>query len=566
MFVRVGADASAGIQGAVRVVPGPPNDRCEEATAVPLETPVAFETGEASPSPIPWTCPSGDWDDVWFRFQAAVTGPLRVQVCDPTNSLIPEVYSGDCTNLQSLACAATGGDCISRSAVFQAVGGVDYWVRVNDPNFNASGEILVTSQVLPANTECALAVDLTVGNPVAVDMTLAATSGSAWTVSSCSSGSWPGLFYRFVPTVSQRYVFRACFDTAGGELNLFEGVCNMSMFRACSGAICGSDPNQPGATLEADLVAGTPYLLRVAATQNSRPVGTLEVLQEAPPVNDDCASALPVSLGDTPFDSGFATGSGTPFGLCSGLGAPDPDPNDLWFRYNSINGGPTSLLLCDAPLVTVLSVYSGSDCASATPIECSITGGAPACGQSQGQRPGLLFSAVAGRDYLIRIGRNRSVGFAGTLTIREGSSSGSLGLPYCSGVPNVTGQPGVLSAVGSASVLANDLTLVATGLPQPSIVLFIVSRNQGFSPTPGGSFGNLCLAGPIGRHRGSGQVQAVNAQGEASLSVDLGFLPQGLQGVPALSGETWNWQAFYRDRSGGSTGTNFTNGVSVLLE
>ena len=64
---------------------------------------------------------------------------------------------------------------------------------------------------------------------------------------------------------------------------------------------------------------------------------------------------------------------------------------------------------------------------------------------------------------------------------------------------NSTGAPGTLSAEGSFAVADDDLTIHADQLPPGQATLFLVSRTQGFIANPGGSFGNLCLGGQVGR-------------------------------------------------------------------
>ena len=82
----------------------------------------------------------------------------------------------------------------------------------------------------------------------------------------------------------------------------------------------------------------------------------------------------------------------------------------------------------------------------------------------------------------------------------------------------------------------------------------------------GGSYGVLCLGGAIGRFVGPGQVQGATASGTISLTLDLTQLPTANGLVGAGAGETWNFQAWYRDVSGGVVGSNFTDGVSVVFD
>jgi len=136
---------------------------------------------------------------------------------------------------------------------------------------------------------------------------------------------------------------------------------------------------------------------------------------------------------------------------------------------------------------------------------------------------------------------------------------GALGTNYCGPANlNSSGAAAALSAFGASTVLGNDLTLTASAMPVGELGYFLCSQATSFVSTPGGSQGNLCLGGAIGRF--ASQVRTSDSAGEFSIAVDLGALPV-FPGQPALPGETWHFQAWFKD---GST-SNFTEGLSVTL-
>ena len=49
--------------------------------------------------------------------------------------------------------------------------------------------------------------------------------------------------------------------------------------------------------------------------------------------------------------------------------------------------------------------------------------------------------------------------------------------------------------------------------------------------------------------------------GEFSLAIDLGLIPQGGGTTATVAGDTWNFQAWYRDGVG--LGSNFTDGIEI---
>ena len=139
-----------------------------------------------------------------------------------------------------------------------------------------------------------------------------------------------------------------------------------------------------------------------------------------------------------------------------------------------------------------------------------------------------------------------------------------IGMGYClTAQPNSTGSAAQISASGSEIAALNDATLRAAGMPQNQFGYFLNSMTQGFNPMPSGSQGNLCLAGAIGRYNST--VFNSGSLGEGSLVLDLTQTPTPTGPLSAMSGETWNFQCWYRDLNPGAT-SNFTDAVSVALQ
>ncbi len=139
----------------------------------------------------------------------------------------------------------------------------------------------------------------------------------------------------------------------------------------------------------------------------------------------------------------------------------------------------------------------------------------------------------------------------------------SLGTNYCAANANSTGTAAVMGASGSAVAASNDLTLDATDLPPNSFCFFLTSLSQGFVQNPGGSQGNLCLGGAIGRFVGPGQIVNSGATGVATLAIDLTLHPTPTGPVTIAAGETWSFTTWFRDSSGGAPTSNFSDGLEV---
>lgn len=140
----------------------------------------------------------------------------------------------------------------------------------------------------------------------------------------------------------------------------------------------------------------------------------------------------------------------------------------------------------------------------------------------------------------------------------------SVGTASCVGQPNSTGAPGRLYVEGSQILIANDVVLAAEGLRPGSFGFFLASLTPGFTQGPGGSQGDLCLGGAIGRFVAPGQVLATGPTGRFSLPIDLGRLPTPTGVTAALSFQTWYFQAWHRDTNPGAT-SNFTAASMVTF-
>ncbi|MEM8709751.1 MAG: hypothetical protein AAGG01_02265 [Planctomycetota bacterium] len=146
-------------------------------------------------------------------------------------------------------------------------------------------------------------------------------------------------------------------------------------------------------------------------------------------------------------------------------------------------------------------------------------------------------------------------------------AAGGLGTAYCGPAAlNSSGLTGNLSAVGSDIASANNVTLVADSLVPNVFGFVITSQTQGFTAQPGGSAGNLCLSGSIGRYVGPGQVANSGPAGTLSLALDLSQTPQPNGFVAVAAGDTWNFQVWYRDSAGGSPTSNFTQGLEIEFQ
>ncbi len=193
-----------------------------------------------------------------------------------------------------------------------------------------------------------------------------------------------------------------------------------------------------------------------------------------------------------------------------------------------------------------------------TPINdaASTTASAPADGFYEFAPYRGAFSPDTANNWLCGWSAANAFGFTGGDCIGEGFGEANA---------NSTGSVARMSASGSLTASDNDVTIHAQSLPQSSAAFFLTSQTQSFVPNPGGSEGNLLLLGSIGRYVGPGQIQNAGSNGIISLALDLNQIPQPTGFVSAVAGESWNFQAWYRDVGTAGAVSNFTNGLSVTF-
>lgn len=127
---------------------------------------------------------------------------------------------------------------------------------------------------------------------------------------------------------------------------------------------------------------------------------------------------------------------------------------------------------------------------------------------------------------------------------------------FCASSSNSTGSPTLIHGAGSASVLANDLVLLASPVPAGSPGLFYYGSGTMRAP-----FGNgfRCVAGPpitrLPLEFATGEVLGHSLDNQAGASAS--------QLVP---GTTWHFQGWFRDSAAGGAGFDLSNGLSVVFQ
>ena len=136
-----------------------------------------------------------------------------------------------------------------------------------------------------------------------------------------------------------------------------------------------------------------------------------------------------------------------------------------------------------------------------------------------------------------------------------------VGTAMCAPInSNSTGQNGQLTADGSPIATDNSLTFLAADLPLNQAGFLINSRSNIGNPTLI-SDGLVCHGPDFGRHNMA--VGNSGSSGTIATTVDLTALPRPGAPEPALAGQTWYFQFWYRDGPGVS---NLTNSIQIEFQ
>lgn len=142
------------------------------------------------------------------------------------------------------------------------------------------------------------------------------------------------------------------------------------------------------------------------------------------------------------------------------------------------------------------------------------------------------------------------------------SQGSTAGYQYCNGTANSTGDYGFIYMTGTASTTGSK-RLYASNMPQFQFGYFLVGHGGSGIITPPGSNGPLCLiGGPLGRYNQGAEIQFTGTSGAFDLLIDPAAIRSNNGNVVGLSGQTYNFQGWYRENGGVS---NFTNALSFTF-
>lgn len=133
---------------------------------------------------------------------------------------------------------------------------------------------------------------------------------------------------------------------------------------------------------------------------------------------------------------------------------------------------------------------------------------------------------------------------------------------YCTSTVNSSNNSCVMNYIGTPSLAANDLILVASGAPPGTFGIYFYGAGQTLS-----AFGDgfRCVsAGGAGIFRFN-PAQLTSIFGDALRAIDYNAPPANAGAGQLTAGSTWNFQFWFRDVPAGGTGFNLSDGLSITF-
>ncbi|MHC5004806.1 MAG: hypothetical protein ACYTJ0_16980, partial [Planctomycetota bacterium] len=233
-------------------------------------------------------------------------------------------------------------------------------------------------------------------------------TGSTGDDTSCAGGDTIDAWYCYTASCNGTAVASLCDGTDYDS--------TIAAFDACDGTEIACDDDGCGvgggpSLISFPTIAGATYYIRVSGLNGDSGNYTLDISCEGDLENDDCADALPIEDGVTPFNTLEATTDGpeNPEGICNDFGQ-NQTYNDIWYDYTASCDGTLLVTTCEdlggsANYDTDLVIYSGTECPVDNDrlVACNDDDPDNPCGDDN-FRSTIRIPVVTGETYKIRVG------------------------------------------------------------------------------------------------------------------------------------------------------------------
>jgi hypothetical protein len=480
------------------------NDDC--ANAIPLSVgTVAFSTVNATTSAPAWPCANGG-TDIWYTFAATSNADLRISTCGSSYDTALEVFTGTCGALTSVACNDDACGLQSEIIVSNVTTSSPYTIRVGGfAGASGSGTLQIMHLASsPADTVAHYTLDDT--GPTCVDVAGIVINGTYMGGAQGAAGAAAGT--------------RAAVDFTTPDYVIIPAHPALDQLTNDLSAAAWVNPN-----------VMAPGVMRVFGNQG--PGGSWSFgLTDAPGLRF-------TTHGVRDYD----IAASIPVGQWTHVAVTMDVLNDVTFY---VNGSPIGTVAGTAPANAPNPNY----------VIGALDPGGAIAEHFEGRIDDVqAYHGVLTPAQVVQIYTNPGTNLGG--------NNNPVCCGFCSSNPNSTGMVASTFAVGTGSLSENNYQLTISQMPPNAFAFFLVSLTPGLVSMPAGSMGNLCLSGNIGRYVGPGEIRNTGATGRIVLRPDFTRIPSPLGFVSANPGESWHFQAWFRDSVGGVATSNFSNGRLV---
>lgn len=289
-----------------------------------------YATADTTPNQPSPGCGFYSGGDVWFTFDVPASGALRIERVNISGNAQYAVYDGTCGDFTVLDCAQLDAE---TTLYLPNQAGETLYLRVWGYNTEEGAEfaICLWEPPIPENDNCADAISIPVGETCILQQFSGyyATPDSTGTAPSPGCGFYSGgdIWFTFeMPASGELRIDR---NNIGGNAQyaVYSGVCGDMEVVNCAQL-------DDGRTIVEPDLAGEILYLRVFG-YNSEEGAEFEICLWDPPVpvNDLCANAIELPVGDTcnfsAFSSRYATTDTT--GTAPSPGCGFYSGGDVWF-------------------------------------------------------------------------------------------------------------------------------------------------------------------------------------------------------------------------------------------
>lgn len=326
-------------------------DECADAVLVGTgDLDVGFDTSLATSSPEPpANCQGASVtatvyeQDLWFAYVASQPH-LMIRTLTPSSSFHRPFVSihTDCASAAagtSLACKQNG----HRGQILYTIPGNTYYIRIAGNGWSSTvpgpGTLELRALPTPTNDECAAALDLGTGSLTLNVPTVGSTMSLDPAPWYCPTGGTQGHNAEYTNDVWARWTANSHNVLIEWETLVTSASYQLAAYESCAHVAnrhpidCGAD--SPVTYISFPTTPGHTYHLRFANFGATPGVGELRITSLGSITNDECATALPLGVGDvsTPITTvGATTGSAPHPGPCP-TGSPGSIHLDQFFSW-----------------------------------------------------------------------------------------------------------------------------------------------------------------------------------------------------------------------------------------